>query len=493
MAEILVYGASWCPDCRRAKRFLADQRVAYAWHDIESEPEGAKVVRDRNDGKNIIPTVIFPDGTHLSEPSNEELAEKLGLQRQAMQHVYDLIIVGGGPAGLTTAIYAARENLETLIIDSKGLGGQAGVTERLDNYPGFPEGIGGAELADRFVKQAERYGVEMLQAVSVTTMSADSGTTADGDELDVETATGDHYHARAALVATGSSYRRTNADGEDDLIGAGVHFCATCDGPFYKGSEELMVVGGGNSGLEEGVFLTQFTDKVTIVEQGDRLRGSRILQDKVLDQPEDGGGAAARGEGVPEEGRRLRQARGRADRGSRDGTDRGTSSRRRVRLHRPRSEHHVPPGDRRPRRAGVRRDRPHLDELDAGGLRRRRRPERVDQAARVRGGRGRGGGDPDPWLSRPARATPHGVGEDVVMSGDDHVPMDAPMDAPMEAKEIFELLVKADEKLKYATAEKSDARRRQARDLLTQALDAARQIGNDALVQQAELRLSDLA
>ena len=164
MEEILVYGASWCPDCRRAKKFLADQRVPYSWHDIEGDPDGVRVVQDRNDGKNIIPTIVFPDGSHLSEPSNEELAEKLGLQRQAMQHVYDLIVVGGGPTGLTTSIYAARENLETLIIDSKGLGGQAGVTERLDNYPGFPEGIGGAELADRFVKQAERYGVEMLQA-----------------------------------------------------------------------------------------------------------------------------------------------------------------------------------------------------------------------------------------------------------------------------------------------------------------------------------------
>ena len=285
MEEILVYGASWCPDCRRAKKFLADQRVRYSWHDIEGEPAGLQAVRDRNDGKNIIPTIVFPDGSHLAEPSNEELAQKLGLQRQAMQHVYDLIIIGGGPTGLTTAIYAARENLETLIIDSKGLGGQAGVTERLDNYPGFPEGIGGAELADRFVKQAERYGVEMLQAVSATRIAADSGMTADGDELDVETATGDHYHARAVLVATGSSYRRTNADGEDDLIGAGIHFCATCDGPFYKGSDELMVIGGGNSGLEEGVFLTQFTDKVTIVEQGERLRGSKILQSKVLDHP----------------------------------------------------------------------------------------------------------------------------------------------------------------------------------------------------------------
>src|SRR3990170_3824508 len=272
---IQVYGASWCPDCRRAKKFLGEQRVPYEWHDLETEPEAQRVVQERNGGNNTIPTIVFPDGTHLSEPSNEELAEKLGLARSAMQHLYDLLIVGGGPTGLTTAIYAARENLETLIVERSGLGGQAGVTERLDNYPGFPDGIGGAELADRFVKQAERYGVEMLQAVSVLSVRDDDGC------VDVETAAGDHYHARAAVIATGSSYRRTGVPGEDELIGAGIHFCATCDGPFYKGSDELMVIGGGNSGLEEGVFLTQFTGTVTIVERGDQLRGSRILQDKV--------------------------------------------------------------------------------------------------------------------------------------------------------------------------------------------------------------------
>ncbi len=275
MADIKIYGASWCPDCRRAKKFLGEQRVAFEWHDIDGDPEGQKVVQERNNGNNIIPTITFPDGSHLSEPTNEELADKLGLQRSAMMHVYDLVIVGGGPAGLTTAIYAARENLETLIVEKSGLGGQAGVTERLDNYPGFPDGVGGAELADRIVRQAKRHGVEMLQAVSVKRISSD------GDEVDVETSTGDHYHARAVLIATGSTYRRTGVDGEDDLIGAGIHFCATCDGPFYKGSKELMVLGGGNSGLEEGLFLTQFTAKVTIVERGDALKGNRLLQDKV--------------------------------------------------------------------------------------------------------------------------------------------------------------------------------------------------------------------
>ena len=277
---IKVYGASWCGDCRRAKKFLGDQRVSYEWFDIEQDPSLIPLIQELNDGKNIIPTIVFPDGSFLSEPSDEDLANKLSLERTAMQHAYDLIIVGGGPAGLTTAIYAARENLETLIIDAKGLGGQAGVTERLDNYPGFPEGIAGAELADRFVRQAERYGVEMLQALSVASIE-DAG----AEELRVRTANGDHYEARAVLIATGSTYRRTGAEGEADLIGAGIHFCATCDGPFYKGSEELLVLGGGNSGLEEGLFLRQFTDKVTVVEYKDRLAGSQVLQDKVADDP----------------------------------------------------------------------------------------------------------------------------------------------------------------------------------------------------------------
>ena len=277
--KIKVYGATWCNDCKRAKQFLGDQRVAFEWHDIEQDPEGLEIVHERNNGNNVIPTIIFPDGTSLSEPSNEDLADKIGLDRTAMMHVYDVILVGGGPAALTTSIYAARENLSSLIIDSKGLGGQAGVTERLDNYPGFPDGIGGAELAERIVTQARRYGVEMIQALSVETISPD------GERLEIATANGDHYHARAVLVATGSSYRRTGAPGEDELIGAGIHFCATCDGPFYKGASELMVLGGGNSGLEEGLFLTKFADKVVIVEHSDKLAAHKLLQDKVTAHP----------------------------------------------------------------------------------------------------------------------------------------------------------------------------------------------------------------
>lgn len=272
---IEVYGATWCPDCRRAKRFLSEQRVPYAWFDIEGRDDLIAAVEARNGGKRIIPTIVFEDGTHLAEPSNEELAEKLGLTRAAMHDFYDLVIVGGGPTGLTTAIYAARENIRTLVLERSALGGQAGVTERIDNYPGFPDGIGGAELADRIAQQARRYEVEMLQAVGVASIARG------GHDLVVATTGGERYETHAVLVATGSSYRRTGAPGEDALIGAGIHFCATCDGPFYKGASEIVVVGGGNAGLEEGLFLTQFAEHVTIVEFSDTLRANRLLQDKV--------------------------------------------------------------------------------------------------------------------------------------------------------------------------------------------------------------------
>jgi thioredoxin reductase (NADPH) len=277
--RITVYGAPWCPDCRRSKQFLGEMRVPYKWVDIEERPKAADFVRRMNDGRQIIPTIVFPDGSFVAEPSNSELAQKLGLSLKAKRSFYDLIVVGGGPAGLTAAIYAAREAIDTLVVEKSGLGGQAGVTERIDNYPGFPEGIRGAEFAENIVKQAKRYGVELLAAVSVKSVHRE------GQYVSVGTTSGDEYCARAVVVATGSTYRRLDVPGEDDLIGAGIHFCATCDGPFYKGSKELLVVGGGNSALEEGLFLSQFTDKVTVLERGPELTGGALLQEKVRSHP----------------------------------------------------------------------------------------------------------------------------------------------------------------------------------------------------------------
>jgi thioredoxin reductase (NADPH) len=278
-SPIIVYGASWCPDCRRAKQFLASHRVAYEWIDLEEYPEKTSEVEARNDGKRIIPTIIFPDGSFLAEPSNDELADRIGLSRVASEKEYDLIIVGGGPTGLTTSIYGARENAKVLIVEKSAPGGQAGVTERFDNYPGFPDGVGGAELAERMTQQALRYGVEILQAVGATRIERD------GPMMRVDLSTGDFVLAPAVLVASGSTYRRTDAEGEADLIGAGIHFCATCDGPFYRGAKNLTVVGGGNSGLEEGLFLTQFADHVTVVQAMSKLTANKLLQEKVVNHP----------------------------------------------------------------------------------------------------------------------------------------------------------------------------------------------------------------
>ena len=282
--KLRVIGASWCPDCKRAKTFLGQHRIEFDWVDMESDPTAQAEVERINDGKRIIPTIIFPDGLILTEPSNDELAEKLGIVREASMDSYDVLIAGGGPTALTTAIYAARENLKVLIVEKSAVGGQAGVTERFDNYPGFPDGIGGAELAGRFELQARKYGVEILQAVGVESFK-EVDTSEGYAGLDITLSTGAVVQSRVLLVATGSTYRRTGAEGEADLIGAGIHFCATCDGPFYKGVDEVVVLGGGNSGLEEGLFLTQFANHVTVIERGGELRGSKLLQDKVFSHP----------------------------------------------------------------------------------------------------------------------------------------------------------------------------------------------------------------
>ena len=276
--EITIYGAPWCPYCVRAKRFLTEVREPFEWIDIDQHPETLKFLEEVNNGNHTIPTIVFDDGSIMVAPSNTQLADKIGIKPKARREFYDLIVVGGGPAGLSSAIYAAREGYETLIIEASGVGGQAGVTDRIENYPGFPQGVGGAELADQMREQAERFGVEILQAQSVEKL---------GDMQIckvVTTGSGDEYTASAVLLATGSKYRKLNVPGEDDFIGSGIHFCATCDGPFYKG-RELLVVGGGNSGVEEGLFLTKFASKVTIVEVDDRLRASKVLREEAANHP----------------------------------------------------------------------------------------------------------------------------------------------------------------------------------------------------------------
>src|SRR3972149_6197974 len=277
--EIIVYSTTWCPDCKRAKRFLGEQRVSYTNIDIEQDPEAIAHVEAINRGMRSIPTIVFPDGDILVEPSNAQLAEKLGLQTKAQRTFYDSIVIGAGPAGLTAALYLAREGLDALVVEKSGLGGQAGATQRIDNFPGFDEGVGGVEFGERRAHQARRFGVEILQTQQVADISPD------GPYLCVTTGKGDPFQTRAVLLATGARYRKLGVPGEDDLVGLNIHFCATCDGAFYKG-KEVLVIGGGNSGFQEGLMLTKFARKVDIVEFGPTVQASTFLQEQVAKRPE---------------------------------------------------------------------------------------------------------------------------------------------------------------------------------------------------------------
>ncbi len=189
--------------------------------------------------------------------------------------VYDVIVIGAGPAGLTAGLYLGRGRLKTLLLESTSLSPQAVVTEKIENYPGFPEGIGGFELVERFRKQTLQFGTEIVSA-QVTGISH--------DEIDNlwQVYTGENvYSTFAIVVASGARPRKLGVPGEEKLIGRGVSYCATCDGAFFKG-KDIVVVGGGDTAAEEALFLTRFGRSVTVIHRRNRLRATKILQERIL-------------------------------------------------------------------------------------------------------------------------------------------------------------------------------------------------------------------
>lgn len=194
------------------------------------------------------------------------------------EKIYDILILGGGPAGLTAGLYAARARLKCVLLERMMMGGQIATTEMVENYPGFPDGIAGAEIGPLFEAQAKRFGLEVRQFQEGSRVERRDGL------LFVTCANGDELAARSLVIATGSSWNPLGIPGEERLRGAGVSYCATCDGAFFR-DQDLAVIGGGNSAIEEAVFLTRFATKVYVIHRRDQLRAEKVVQEKAFANP----------------------------------------------------------------------------------------------------------------------------------------------------------------------------------------------------------------
>jgi thioredoxin reductase (NADPH) len=265
---IRVIGHPWTPDSFRVKDFLARNHVPYVWLDVESNDEARGLLALSEEREPVLPMLFFADGTAVANPSNRAIADRIGIQTIADQPLYDLIVVGAGPAGLAAAVYGASEGLKTLVVEEEAPGGQAGMSSRIENYLGFPAGISGAELARRAVAQARRFGVEIL-----TTRQA-RGLSADGPTRVVTLEDGTTLNGRAALIATGVSYRELEAKGVADLTGAGVYYGAAMGEGESVRDQDVYVVGGANSAGQAAMYFARFATTVTMVVRGPSLAAS---------------------------------------------------------------------------------------------------------------------------------------------------------------------------------------------------------------------------
>lgn len=188
--------------------------------------------------------------------------------------MFDVIIIGGGPAGMSSAIYSARARLKTLLIEKAGCGGQIAITDHLENYPGFEEGINGFELAVKMEKQARTFGAEIVYGEVASVQLT-------GETKKIVLANNKEYETKTVIIASGANFRKLGCPGEQEFIGKGVSYCATCDGPFFR-NKEIAVVGGGDSALQEALYLTKFASKVNLIHRRNEFRAAKILQEKVL-------------------------------------------------------------------------------------------------------------------------------------------------------------------------------------------------------------------
>ena len=275
---IRTIGDRWSPHSHQVKDFLARHQVPYRWLDIETEAEAQTLVRYAGETPPQLPLVLFPNGDRLERPTNVQLAEKLGLQTQAENPFYDLIIIGGGPAGLAAAVYGASEGLQTLMLEREAPGGQAGTSSRIENYLGFPVGLSGGDLARRAVTQAKRFGVEILTPQEATGIRLHDNyrivTLQDGKEI------GCH----ALILALGVSWRKLDLPGIERLTGAGVYYGAAQTEALSCSNEHIYVVGGANSAGQGAMYFSKYARQVTILVRGDSL--AKSMSQYLIDQIE---------------------------------------------------------------------------------------------------------------------------------------------------------------------------------------------------------------
>ncbi|MEX1286714.1 MAG: FAD-dependent oxidoreductase [Acidimicrobiia bacterium] len=272
---ITVVGARWSPSTHDTKDFLAKNQIPYRFLDIDRDPEASALAGDRS-----LPVVIFPDGEALSAPDHRTMASKAGLSVEATEPIYDVVVIGAGPAGLAAGVYGASEGLRTLVIERAATGGQAGQSSRIENYLGFPKGISGADLTRRATAQAQRLGAEIVTAADVV------GIDVEGTTKVVRLGEGSSVSTKAVVVASGMTTRRLDIPGGQRFGGAGLYYGATSAEAATYRDEDVFVVGGANSAGQAAMMFSAVARSVTMVVRGEvSAKMSSYLIDQIAATP----------------------------------------------------------------------------------------------------------------------------------------------------------------------------------------------------------------
>ncbi len=278
---IRVIGSRWSPEAYQIKEFLARNLVPYRWLEVQEEGEAQQLLASLGATSQQLPIVVFPNGQHMEQPALMQIAEQIGLHSTAQKEFYDLVIVGGGPAGLAAAVYGSSEGLRTLLIESEAPGGQAGQSSRIENYLGFPVGLSGADLTRRGVAQASRFGTEILTPQEACRIRLQD------NYRTIELSDGKEVNCHAILIATGVQYRKLEVPGIEKLTGAGVYYGTAITEALACYARDVFVVGGGNSAGQSALYLAKYARTVNLLVRTDSLAAgmSQYLIDDIGRMP----------------------------------------------------------------------------------------------------------------------------------------------------------------------------------------------------------------